>query len=269
MPSVTVPHQFVPNTDILASEANANFQALVNAVNGNIGADNLQNSAVTTSKLAEGAVTTPKIWDGAVTASKVAPKSINGAKWEDVPPHSVLGRNAYSSGMVGYIAASEVGVVLRRAPDGSLGFGKVTGDMLDAGAVASASLGPDSVGTGNLKNGAVTDVKLASSGLDVSRFTTGVLNVNLVPNIPASKITSGVLSPSTIPSINASKITSGTIDVAHIPNMSASKITSGQFGTARIADGAIDGAKLAGTLVGDRTFAGTVSFTSPIQLPLL
>lgn len=269
MPNVSVPYQFVPNTDILASEANANFQALVNAVNGNIGSDNLQNTAVTTSKIASGAVTGAKIANNTISGAKLMDGGLTPSKWETSPGYSVLGRASSGNGGIGYVTAAGNNVVLGRGATGDLTFLKVTADMIDGNAVGASSLGVGAVHEQHIAGGAVTNAKLASGGFDAGKITTGTLPPSVVPNLSANKITSDVLAVARVPNLDASKITSGVLNVSRIPDMSASKITSGQFGTARIADGAVNGDKLAGTLVGNRTFAGTVSFTSPIQLPLL
>jgi hypothetical protein len=104
------------------------------------------------------------------------------------------------------------------------------------------SLQSGTIPTSKIQNGAVTNAKLASSGLDASKFTVGTLPLAQLPDLPASKI----------PDLPASSITSGTFDAARIPSLAASKITSGTFAAARIpsldaskiATGTIDAARL-------------------------
>jgi hypothetical protein len=66
MATVSLPNIFAPNTPALASEVNANFDAIIAQVNGNIQAVNLANSAVTENKISDRAVTGVKIGLGAI-----------------------------------------------------------------------------------------------------------------------------------------------------------------------------------------------------------
>jgi microcystin-dependent protein len=71
MSTLTIPNTFVDGGTVLASEHNANNNAIATVVNGNIDATNLADSAVTTAKIASSAVTTAKIADSNVTKAKI------------------------------------------------------------------------------------------------------------------------------------------------------------------------------------------------------
>ena len=81
---------FGTGTTILAAEMNTDLNAVFNAVNGNLDADNLAANAVTTTKitdlsvtaakLAANAVTTAKILDDAVTTAKLVDEAVTNAK---------------------------------------------------------------------------------------------------------------------------------------------------------------------------------------------
>jgi hypothetical protein len=59
-------------TDILASEADADFDTIYAAWNGGVDSTTLKDGAVTTPKLVDLSVTTPKLAELAVTAAKIA-----------------------------------------------------------------------------------------------------------------------------------------------------------------------------------------------------
>lgn len=69
--AITIPHSFVSGTIAEASEANANFTAIKNYVDGISDGTNIDSSAITNAKLATNAVSTLKIADGAVTYAKL------------------------------------------------------------------------------------------------------------------------------------------------------------------------------------------------------
>lgn len=59
------------NTPATANKFNERFAAIIKAINGNIEADNLKNSAVTTAKIANGAVTNDKVANATLTPFKM------------------------------------------------------------------------------------------------------------------------------------------------------------------------------------------------------
>lgn len=71
MGNISKPYTFAPNTTILSSQANADFDTIYNEFNGGIDASNLADNAVTTAKIPDSAVTTAKIADDAITTEKI------------------------------------------------------------------------------------------------------------------------------------------------------------------------------------------------------
>lgn len=124
----------------------------------------------------------------------------------------------------------------------------VTNEKLAENAVQSLQIAPNAVGTEEISNTAVTNDKLAGS-ITADKISTvnsdslqGIIDLDLIPNLPASKTTSGTFDLARIPSLPASQTTSGQFDSARIPNLSATKITSDQFDAARIPN--LDAAKI-------------------------
>ena len=99
----------------------------------------------------------------------------------------------------------------------SLSFGTMSSQNSDAVAITGGKItGVSGIGVANesidtlqLADGAVTDVKLATSGLNLARFTVGNLNGSRIGDIPASKIATGTLDSNRLPGLAASKVTFG------------------------------------------------------------
>ena len=76
----TQPNVFVPYTPIKASQMNADFQALVTLLNGNVdGIYNIGAGAIATGNLATNSVTSAKIFPGAVGTTQLANQSVTKA----------------------------------------------------------------------------------------------------------------------------------------------------------------------------------------------
>lgn len=127
-----------------------------------------------------GSIPTNCLADDAVTFSKIQNSAAAGL--------SVLGRSTNSAGDFAEINAGADGQVLRRSGT-SLGFGQVV----------AAGLATDAVETAKIKDGNVTNVKLASD-LDAGKLTAGTL--------PAARIAPGA--------INASKLGTDAVETAKI-----------------------------------------------------
>lgn len=107
MTDLVVPNSFTSGTSIVASEVNANFDAVKTLIN-TTGVPALQDSVVSTAKLANGAVTNAKlaadaadtthIQDAAVTAAKLASGSVTAVKLAAVQSFSASGAILSSSG---------------------------------------------------------------------------------------------------------------------------------------------------------------------------
>lgn len=71
---------FEAGTPIEADDMNAELDQIVDAINGNLGLDNLVAGAIATANIATAAVTTDKINNSAVTTAKIADSNVTRAK---------------------------------------------------------------------------------------------------------------------------------------------------------------------------------------------
>lgn len=76
MATITKIYSWTPGAIMRASEFNAEFQQIIDTINGGISSVNLAALSVTEDKLANDAVTTAKIRNGQVTSVKIAPLTI-------------------------------------------------------------------------------------------------------------------------------------------------------------------------------------------------
>ena len=70
MSIIAKPNTFSPSTTASSSAVNDNFDTIYDEFNGNIGAANIVDGAVTTAKIVDSSVSTAKLADGAVTEAK-------------------------------------------------------------------------------------------------------------------------------------------------------------------------------------------------------
>lgn len=106
MALINKPHNFVPNTTIVASEANDNFDKIYNEFNGNIGANNLADGSVTSGKLASKAVTSNKLANNISTDTIEATNKLKG---KDVEVTNKLDASGASSVKVPFTTIVEQG----------------------------------------------------------------------------------------------------------------------------------------------------------------
>jgi hypothetical protein len=71
MPQLIVPYQFVAHSPASAAQMNANFTAVANFYNGNLGADNTANNAITNAELKANTIISNNFADNSVTAAKI------------------------------------------------------------------------------------------------------------------------------------------------------------------------------------------------------
>jgi len=81
MANINYPNTFTAGTTARASDLNENFDAVSAQVNGNLGAGNLANDAVTTVKIADANVTDAKVAAG-IDAAKLADGSVSNAEFQ-------------------------------------------------------------------------------------------------------------------------------------------------------------------------------------------
>lgn len=143
MTDISMPNTFVTDADILASEVNANFAAVVTFLNST-GVTNYQSLSVPTAALAAGAVTTAKIADDAITGAKIADDQIDSEHYVD------------GSIDLAHLAADSV--------DGS----KIADDSIDSEHYVDGS-----IDTAHIADDAVTPAKTSGfSKVKASRSTT-------------------------------------------------------------------------------------------------
>lgn len=161
MPLVTLPYELTANTTASASEVMGNFNALEDAINGNIESVNLadgsvsagkiQSNAVTDTKINTAAVTEAKIASGAVTADKIGTGAVTEAKLGDASvTEAKIGSGAVTADKIGAAAVTEA----------KIGSGAVTADKLGSGSVTNPKLGTGAVEADNIAADAVTTAKI-------------------------------------------------------------------------------------------------------------
>lgn len=118
MATVFLPNIFIANTPALASEVNANFNAILAQVNGNL----------TTANLADGAVTSSRIANNAITTQKIAPLSVESPR---------IGNMAVTTEKINQSAVTN-----EKIADGAVTSGKIANGAVTAAKFASASISP-------------------------------------------------------------------------------------------------------------------------------
>lgn len=140
---------------------------------GAVGAQELDTASVTTDKIYDQNITTTKIKDGAIDNNKIAPLTIDGEakiKGGSIPANKIKGQpNSYGimsifNGVGNAIAGTTApGYFLRtEGISGLTKYGRITSDHLDAGIVGETQLGANAVTSGKIKDGAITNAKLAA-----------------------------------------------------------------------------------------------------------
>jgi hypothetical protein len=209
-------------------------------------ASRLASKVVSARTLALRAVEEDTVADNAIVRRAIAASAVGTAEIEqDSITNALIATNAVNSDS---IAPEAVGT-----PE--LANDSVTNDQIATDAVNNDSILIGSVGNTELSGG-IADSKI--SGMSSSKLigdvedsqisflsaskVSGVLDTDNIPNLDTSKITSGVLDIDTIPEItadrmpnlDASKFTTGIFEETNIPNLPASKITTGEFFEGRI-----------------------------------
>ena len=103
MPTLTTPYTFTSATTIVASEMNANFDAIATLLNGLLDATNLATGAVTENKIGTAAVTAAKIGTDAVTTVKIEDAAVTNAKVASGLDAVKVGAGSVSNTEFGYL----------------------------------------------------------------------------------------------------------------------------------------------------------------------
>ena len=211
-----------PSASRLASKAVATKNLALRAVEEDIVADN----AIVRRAIAANAVGTNQIEQDSITNDLIATNAVNS---DSIAPEAVgtteLANDSVTNDQIATDAVNTDSILA-----GSVGNTELAGSIADSKIVGMSS--------SKLIND-VEDNQINS--LSASKIS-GVLDTDNIPNLNTSKITSGVLDIDTVPEItadrmpnlDASKITAGIFDTTNIPNLDASKITAGTFDTDEI-----------------------------------
>lgn len=137
MTQIVLPYNIVNGTPEDISQVMADFNAIVQVVNGLLDSGNIADDAISASKLAANAVTTAKILDSAVSTGKIADLAVTDIKL------------ATDSVTAAKIAALAVG----------------TGELADS-AVTSAKIADGTIAGGDVGAGVLTDVHVSAANKD-------------------------------------------------------------------------------------------------------
>ena len=229
-----------PSASRLASKVVSTRNLALRAVEEDVVADNaivrrsIAASAVGTAQIEQDSITNALISTNAVNSDSIAPEAVGTPELDtDSVTNDQIATDAVNSDSIlsGSVGGTELAGGIADSKISGMSSSKLIGDVEDSQISSlSASKVSGVLDTDNIPN------------LDTSKITSGVFNIDRIPEITsgrvpsldASKITTGVLDYELIPDLAASKITASEFADARIPNLSASKITSGTFAIARI-----------------------------------
>ncbi len=209
-------------------------------------ATRLASKAVATRNLALRAVEEDIVADNAIVRRTIAASAVGTAEIEqDSITNALIASNAVNADS---FAPSSVGTA--ELKDDSVTNDKIATNAVDSRNIAAGAVGNDEL-EGNIENSKIAGMSSSKlidqvedsqiSSLSASKIF-GVLDTDNIPDLNTSKITSGVFNLNRIPEItadrmpnlDASKFTTGIFEETNIPNLPASKITSGEFFEGRI-----------------------------------
>lgn len=188
-----------------------------------------------------------KLAAGTLPIARIAANAVTVDKMEQVAGHGILARVASTAGNLSELTAS-TNQVLGRGASGNLTFAQVS--------------------SGQIASGAVTDAKLAASGLNISKFTTGTLDTTVIAD---GSVANAKLENMGANTVKARAGTTGVPQDVSVPTNTVLGRTTGdiqglQVTGAMIADGAVTlGTKTSGDYVASVT-AGTVDSTTGLDV---
>jgi hypothetical protein len=171
MATVSLPYSFTAGTAARASEVNANFDAILEQLNGNLQAVNLANESVTENKLADGAVATAKLADAAVTNAKVA-GGISASK---------VGAGTVGDTAFGYLDGVTSAIQAQlNGKQSTLGAGDISTSLIADDAVTQAKIAAGAVGSTEIADDAVIMAKIGPQAVGSTElFDGGVVTTKL------------------------------------------------------------------------------------------
>ena len=243
-----------PSASRLASKAVATKNLALRAVEEDIVADN----AIVRRTIAANAVGTNQIEQDSITNDLIATNAVNS---DSIAPEAVgtpeLANDSVTNDQIATDAVNTDSILA-----GSVGNTELAGSIADSKIVGMSSLklinDVEDNQINSLSASKISGVLDTDNipNLDTSKITSGVLDIDTVPeitadrmpNLDASKITAGIFDTTNIPDLDASKITAGTFSADEIPNLSTQRLASGVLSVDRmpvfpegeIATGAVD-----------------------------
>jgi len=191
-------------------------------------------NAVNSDSIAPEAVGTPELADDSVNNDKIATDAVNS--------DSILGGSIGNTELSGGIADSKISGMssskligdVEDSQISSLSASKVSG-VLDTDNIPELATSKITSGVFNIDR--IPDITAdRMPNLDTSKFTTGEFDDLRIPNLAASKITASEFADARIPNLAASKITSDTFNIARIPTINTAKIENVAVTNAKLAE---------------------------------
>ena len=229
-----------PSASRLASKAVATKNLALRAVEEDIVADN----AIVRRSIAANAVGTNQIEQDSITNNLIATNAVNS---DSIAPEAVgtpeLANDSVTNDQIATDAVNTDSILA-----GSVGNTELAGSIADSKIVGMSSSKLINDVEDNQIN-SLSAFKISGvldtdniPNLDTSKITSGVLDIDTVPeitadrmpNLDASKITAGIFDTTNIPDLDASKITAGTFSADEIPNLSTQRLASGVLSVDRM-----------------------------------
>lgn len=254
----------VPGAPIQSGPLNQNFQILRNSVN-TIDASQLAPSSVENSKLA-GSISADKL-AGGITGSKLAAGTITSDKLSSTSPNQAVAEGnirdaavTYSKIKFGEVYGSTSDNITRHIAAGTIG----TADLRD-GAVTSMKIAELAVTTPRIADSAVTEVKVASNAVSESKIKNLAVTTAKIGDlqVTSTKIADNAVSTAKIgdQQVTSTKIADSAVLAAKLANnavesrtiadgaVTSAKIGQGQVATGNLADGCVVESKLENNLL--------------------
>ena len=229
-----------PSASRLASKAVATKNIALRAVEEDIVADNaivrrsIAANAVGTNQIEQDSITNDLIATNAVNSDSIAPEAVGTTELaNDSVTNDKIATDAVNTDSIlaGSVGNTELAGSIADSKISGMSSSKLIDDVQDSQINSlSASKISGVLDTDNIPN------------LDTSKITSGVLDIDTVPeitadrmpNLDASKITAGIFDTTNIPDLDASKITAGTFSADEIPNLSTQRLASGVLSVDRM-----------------------------------
>jgi hypothetical protein len=247
-----------PSASRLASKVVSARTLALRAVEEDTVADNaivrraIAASAVGTAEIEQDSITNALIATNAVNSDSIAPEAVGTPELaNDSVTNDQIATDAVNNDsiLIGSVGNTELSGGIADSKISGMSSSKLIGDVEDSQISSlSASKVSGVLDTDNIPN---LDTSKITSGvldidtipeitadrmpnLDASKFTTGIFEETNIPNLPASKITTGEFFEGRIPNLSTSKLTTGVLDVARMPVFPESEISADAVTTAKI-----------------------------------